>query len=386
MLMAIALKEVTDKKALRQFIYLPQQLYESSATWVPPIYAEERKFHDPKHNPALAYSEVVRVLGYANGKPVGRIMGIINRKYNEQRRERTGRFFNLDCVEDAAVSHAMLAFIERWAAERGMDKLIGPFGFSDKDPQGLQIEGFDQLAVIATPSNPPYLQALVEQDGYVKELDCVSYKLPIPDQLPTFYEKVHWRVIRNHKLKLLEFKSKKQIKRYIVPALQLVNEAYAPLFGFVPMSEREMKRLAAQYMPILDPAFMKLTTNEHGDMIGFVVALPDMSRGIQKAKGRLFPFGSLRLLAAARKTRQLDVVLGAIKQEYRGMGVDALLGKALIQTAINRGFEFMDSHLVLETNTRMRAEYERLGGKVYKRYRVFGKSLSRVAKAPAFAP
>ena len=373
--MAISLKEVASKKELREYIYLPQRLHKSCANWVPPIYAEEWKFHDPKHNPALAHSDVVKFVAYANGKPVGRIMGIINKRYNEQRQEKTARFYNLDCVEDSAVSHALLAFVERWAREEGMDRLIGPFGFSDKDPQGLQIEGFDQLAVIAAPSNPRYLQGLVEKEGYTKEVDCVSYKLPIPQQFPAFYEKVHRRVMRNHKLALMEFKSKRQIKPYIVPALRLVNETYAPLFGFVPMNEPEMKRLANQYMPILHPAFMKLATNAEGEMVGFLVALPDMSRGMQKAKGRLLPFGFLHMLAAASKTKQLDVVLGAIEQEYRGIGVDVLLGKALIQTAMDRGFEFMDSHLVLETNTRMRAEYENLGGKIYKRYRVFGKDL-----------
>ena len=302
-------------------------------------------------------------------------MGIINRRYNEQRQEKTARFFNFDCVDDQAVSHALLGFIEQWAAERGMSKLIGPFGFSDKDPQGLQIAGFEHLAVIAAPSNPPYLQWLIENEGYTKELDCISYRTPIPRQLAALYEKIYRRITRNHKLELVEFKSKRQIRRYVVPALRLVNETYAPLFGFVPMSEPEMKRLAAQYMPILDPAFMKLVTTAEGAMVGFLIALPDMSRGIQKAKGRLFPFGFLHMLAAARKTRQLDVVLGAIKHKFRGIGVDVMLAKALIQTAIDRGFEFMDSHLVLETNARMRAEYENLGGEIYKRYRVFRKDL-----------
>ncbi|MEP7071690.1 MAG: hypothetical protein ABI839_04835 [Verrucomicrobiota bacterium] len=372
---AIVLKEVADKKALRQYIYLTQNLYRSFANWVPPLYAEERKFHQPTHNPALAYSDTIRVLAYMGERPVGRIMGIINRKYNERRQEKTGRFFNFDCIENQAVAHVLVAFVEKWAAEKGMDRLIGPFGFSDKDPQGLQIEGFDHLAVIATPSHPPYLKTLVEGEGYVKELDCVSFKLPLPHQFPVVYEKVIRRLTRNQKFQLQEFTSKRDVKKYIVPALRLVNEAYAPLFGFVAMSETEMKRLAAQYMPILDPAFMKSVTNKEGEMVGFVVALPDMSRGIQRAKGRLFPFGFLRLLAAAKKTKQLDVVLGAVKERYRGVGVDVLLGTALIRTAIQRGFDFMDSHLVLETNTKMQAEYASLGGEIYKRYRIFGKRL-----------
>ena len=138
---------------------------------------------------------------------------------------------------------------------------------------------------------------------------------------------------------------------------------------------QEMKRLAAQYMPVLDPNFLKLVTNMEDQIVGFILGLPDMSRGIQKAKGRIYPFGFLYMLAAARKTKQLNLVLGAIKQEFRGIGVNILLGKALLQTALERGFEFLDSHLVLESNTLMCAEYEKIGGEVYKRYRIFQKSL-----------
>jgi len=371
----VLLQEITDEKALRQYIYLPQQLYKSLVTWVPPIYADEWKFHDPAQNPALAYSEVLRVLAHRDGEPVGRIMGIINRKHNEAHQEKTARFFNLDCINDRTVSQALIHFIEQWAREKGMDKLIGPFGFSDKDPQGLQIEGFEHLPVIATPANPPYLQSLVEAEGYTKDVDCVSYKAPVPRELPALYEKVQRRLLRNQKLKLIEFKNKRQLKPYIVPILRLVNEAYRPIFGFVPMSEPEMKRLAAQYMPVLDPGFLKLVTNMEDQIVGFILGLPDMSRGIQKAKGRIYPFGFLYMLAAARKTKQLNLVLGAIKQEFRGIGVNILLGKALLQTALERGFEFLDSHLVLESNTLMCAEYEKIGGEVYKRYRIFQKSL-----------
>jgi GNAT superfamily N-acetyltransferase len=371
----ILLREVTEKQALRQYIYLPQQLYKSLATWVPPIYADEWKFHDPEKNPALAYSETVKTLAYRDGEPVGRIMGIINRKYNEEHQEKTARFFHLDCIDDGAVSQALIRFVERWAREKGMDKLIGPFGFSDKDPQGVQIEGFEYLAVIAAPNSPPYLQALVEAEGYTKEVDCVSYQAPVPRALPAVYEKVNRRLLRNQKLKVVEFKTKRQMKPYIVPVLRLVNETFTPIFGFVPMSEQEMKRLAAQYMPVLDPDFLKLVTDTKDQIVGFILGIPDMSRGIQKAKGRIFPFGFLYMLAAARKSRQLNLLIGAIKQEFRGIGVNILLGTAIFQAAARRGFEFLDSHLVLESNTLMRAEYEKIGGHVYKRYRVFQKSL-----------
>ena len=378
---SITLEVVADKKSLRRYLHLPQRLYRSYPNWVPPIYADEWKFHDLKTNPALAYSEVKRWLATRDGEPVGRIMGIINRRYNEQAGETTGRFFNFDCLEDQSVAHALLRAAEDWAAARGMTRLIGPFGFSDKDPQGLQIEGFEHLPVIAAPANPPHLPRLMEAEGYQKERDALSYKLPVAAEGPPLYEKVYQRILRKGVLRLVEFESKRELRPYIVPALRLVNETYAPIFGFVPMSEPEMQRLAAQYMPVLDPAFLKLVENEEGEMVGFVVAIPDMSRGIQKARGRLFPFGFLHLLAAAKKTRQLNAMLGAVKPGYRSRGVTVLLGKALTRSALARGFEFIDSHLVLEENQRMQAEYENIGGTVYKRYRIYQKALVRPGTA-----
>ncbi len=368
---------MADKKSLRRYLHLPQRLYRSYPNWVPPIYADERKFHDPKQNAALADAEMKRWMATRAGEPVGRIMGIINRRYNEQAGETTGRFFNFDCLDDQPVAHALLGAVEGWTVEQGMTRLIGPFGFSDKDPQGLQVEGFEHLPVIAAPANPPYLPRLVEAEGYEKERDALSYKLPVVAEGPPLYEKVYQRILRKGALRLVEFERKRELRPYIVPALRLVNETYAPIFGFVPMTEPEMQRLAAQYMPVLDPAFLKLVENQEGEMIGFIVAIPDMSKGIQGARGNLFPFGFLHLLAAARKTRQLNAMIGAIKPGYRSRGVNVLLGKALTRSALARGFEFIDSHLVLEENQRMQAEYENLGGTVYKRYRIYQKALVR---------
>jgi GNAT superfamily N-acetyltransferase len=372
----IKLHEVTDRRALRRYIHLPRQLYRDYPNWVPPIYVDEWRFHDPKRNTALGYCETVRILAFADGKPVGRIMGIINSRHNAHHGEATARFFNLDCINDAEVSHRLINFIERWARERKMERLIGPFGFSDKDPQGLQIEGFEHLPVIATPTNPPYLPALVEREGYSKRLDCVSYKLPITEDLPPLHRKLLTRVTRHYKFRVLEFKKKKDLKPYVVPVFRLMNETYASIFGFTAMSENEMQALARQYMPVLDADFVKLVKNVKDELIGFFVGLPDMSRGLQKARGKLWPFGFLHLLAAAKRTKQLDLVLGAVKEEYRGLGVHLMLGDALCRAAWKRGFRWADSHLVLETNKLMCAEYENGGGQLYKRYRIYHKRLT----------
>ncbi len=374
--LTINIQEVNSKSALRDYIFLPAKLYRDQPNWVPPIYMDEWKFHDPKHNPSLGKATVIRLLASRGNVLVGRVMGIINHKYNETHGEKAARFFQLDCINDQAVTKALLDAVYAWAQKESMQQLIGPFGFSDKDPQGLQIEGLEHLPVIATATNPYYLQSLVEGEGFVKHLDCVSFKVVVPNTIPALYLKVMERIKKNSQVQLLEFKTKKALKPYIVPVFRLVNETYSDLFGFVPMTEEEMKRMAAQYLPILDPAFVKLVLNQDQELIAFVVAMPDMSLGIQKAKGKLFPFGFIQILLAAKKSKQLDLLLGAVRNDYRSIGLTALMGTALLQTAIERGFELMDSHLVLESNQAMCAEYQRIGGEIYKRYRVYKKPIA----------
>jgi GNAT superfamily N-acetyltransferase len=374
--MDLRLQEVVGRRQLKAYIFLPRILYARHPKWVPPLYADEWNFHDPRHNSALAYSAVIRLLAFHDQTPVGRIMGIINRKYNEQHREKTARFFNLDCIDDGVVVAVLLRAVETWSRQQGADTVIGPYGFSDKDPQGLQIEGFDHLPVIATPSNPPFLQKWVEAQGYGKRVECISYRFEVPKSLPPLFEKIYDRLHRQADFQLIEFKNKRKLKPFIAPVFRLVNETYAPLFGFVPMSEAEIQKFAAQYLPVLDPEFVKVVTSVDDEIVAFIVAMPDMSPGLQRARGKLFPFGFIHILRAMKKTKQLNLLLGAVSPKHRGKGITVMLGKALFETAIQRGLELVDSHLVLETNLSMRAECEHLGGTIYKRYRIYQKRLS----------
>jgi len=374
--MPLELKAVNSKALLKEYIYLCKNIYQRETRWVPPFYEDEWAFHDPTKNKTLEHCETMRMIAYQDGKAVGRIMGIIHHPYNKLHQEKTARFFNLDCINNQNVANTLINAVETWALSKGMNKVIGPFGFSDKDPQGLQIEGLNYLPVLATPANPAYLPNLVVEEGYTKEVDCVSYQMPIPREVPLLYTKVSDRIKRNNTLQLIEFTSKRALKPYIIPVLRLVNETYAPLFGFAPMSEEEMKKFADQYVPVLDPEFVKVVVNTHQDVVAFVVAMPDMSAGIQKAKGKLFPFGFIFVLNAMRKSKQLNLMLGAVKNGYRGNGISALIGKAMIESANKRGLEIMDSHLILEHNYTMRGECEKLNGQVCKRFRIFSKNLS----------
>ena len=373
--MSISIKEVFTKSELKEFIFLPEKIHAGDSRWLPPIYSDEWKFYNPKYNKTFSLCDTVLLLAFDGSKPVGRVMGIINSAYNRLKQEKTARFFNLECYNDQSVALALLAWVEKWALSKGMKNIIGPFGFSDKDPQGIQIEGFDHVPVIATASNFPYLKDRIEGAGYQKKFDCLVYKLDIPDEVPQQYIRVAERINKGRDIRLIEFNNRRQLKPYIVPVLRLVNETYKSIYGFAEMDESEMQELAAKYLPILDPFFTKVIIDRENKPLAFIVASPDMSRGIQKAKGRLFPFGFIHILSSLKKSKQLDLFLGAVKDPEKNKGLIALLGVAIFQSAGKRKMEYIDSHLILESNKAMRAVMERMNAKVYKRYRVFSKDL-----------
>jgi MFS family permease len=373
---AIEIKEVKTRKELRTFIYLPEKIRDGHPCWVPPVYFDEKRYFDPKKNKAFSYSDVVLLLAYRGGEVVGRVMGIINRRFNERGKASVARFSNLETREDHETVHALIGAVEDWARRKGMTKIIGPYGFSDQDPEGFVIEGFKNRATIATYYNEEWMPRLIEREGYSKDIDYFVYKIEVPAELPEFARKIFERVQKRGRFELLEFKNKKELKPWIRSILGLMNECYANgnIYGYTPLDEKEMDDLAGRYLPVIDPRFVKAALKDH-ELVGFIVGMPDLTEGIQKAKGRLFPFGYLKILRAAKKTKQLDLLLGAIKDGHRSMGLDVMLGTSMIVSAIEAGMEIMDSHHEMEENVQMRGEMERMGGKVYKKFRVYQKTL-----------
>jgi hypothetical protein len=372
--MDVQVKTVTRREDLRKFIYLPETIHRDHAKWVPPIYADERRYFDPRKNLAFTYCDAVLGLAYRGPRLAGRVMGAVNRRYNELRGERHARFSCLECFEDEEVAHALLDYVEEWARGRGMDKIVGPLGFTEQDPEGFLVEGFEHEPTIATYYNFEYIPGFLESGGYAKEMDYVVYKVDLRDELPAFYQKIYNRVLASGIYRLTEFKRRKELKRYILPILGLMNETFRDLYGFAALDEAEMKSLAKQYLPVIDPRFVKIVTRDE-QVVAFVIGIPNMSEGIRRAKGRLFPLGIIHILRAAKKARQLDLLVGGVRQEDRGKGLDVLMGTAMMRYARDAGFTHLDSHHEMETNVKVRAEMERLGGELYKRYRIFQKAL-----------
>lgn len=373
--MSVEIREVQTKKEKKLFIYFPEKLYEERyPQWVHPIYQSEFEFFDPKKNGAWGYSEGALFLAWRDGEPVGRIMALVNHKVNKFRAEDSARFGFFDSVDDQEVASALLGAAEDWARSKGADRIVGPLGFTDLDPEGILIEGHEHRATIATWWHPPYTSRLVEAAGYEKETDWVTYLVGISQPLPPIYEKIARRLTSRSDYRLQEFKKRKELRPFIEPVFSLINEAYQHLYGFAPLESDEIRKIAADYLPILDPRFAKVVTLDE-EVVGFAIGIPDMTEGIRAARGRLFPFGIFKILGAAKRTTQLDMLLGAIKEEHRGKGLDVLMANALYRSAREAGMTHSDSHHELESNLRMRAEMEKLGGRLYKRHRVYYKEL-----------
>jgi hypothetical protein len=370
----ILVKEVLTRQELREFIYLPASVHKDDPDWLPPIYNDEWILFDRKKNKSYKYTDTIFYLAYRDKKAVGRIMGLVNNRYNNIKGELNGRFCFMECFDDKAVARALLSKVEEWVKSKGMIKIVGPLGFSDKDPQGFQIEGFDLPYLFTAATNSPYLPAMMESLGYSKEVDLVNYNIPMPDQIPPLYLKAFERFSRNGEYEIIEFRSKKEIKPFIIPILELMNQTFSEIYGFVPLNDPEKVEFANRYLPILNPEFVKVV-RAGDEYAGFIIALPDMTKGIIAAKGKLFPFGLFRILGEMKKSKKLMLMLGGIKKEFRGQGIDVLMAVKMLNSAKNNKMSLIDSHLILENNTRMRAECDRMNGKIVKRFRIYQKQL-----------
>jgi len=374
--MAVEIREIASRKDLKTFIDLPEKIHAGHENWVYPLYTDDWKYFDPKKNKAFAYCDTVLLLAFKDGRPVGRAMGIINHRYNEHRGEKTARFGYLETYEDKEVFRAILGRIEDWARAKGMTKIVGPYGFSDQDPEGYLIEGFEHRATIATYHNFEWVPRWLEAEGYAKDNDWFVYKLAVPKEMPEFYKRIYERAMRRGTFEIIEFKTRKEIKPWIRRVLGLMNETYMTgnIYGFAPLEEHEMDDLAKRFLPIVDPRFVKVVAKD-GEVLAFIIAMPDMTEGINRARGRLFPFGFIHVLRAAKRTKQLDLLLGAVKESCRGQGLDVLMGVKVLQSASEAGMDKIDTHHEMEANVKVRAVMERMGGVVYKKFRAFQKPL-----------
>ncbi len=371
----IQLIEVKSKKDLKTFIHLPFIIHKNHKEWLPPLISDEWKVFDKTKNHSFEHCDTIMFLASKNNKVVGRIMGIINHTYNTGNREKNVRFFGLECYDDSTVYDALMYAVKDWGKQKGMDTIIGPLGFSDKDPQGFLIEGFnDPITVMVTNPSFEYMISHTERNGFKKKLDVFQYRAQIPEKTPEIYTKIADRVKRRG-FKVLEFKKSKHVRPYVKPVFDLINATYKDIYGFAPLAEIESKEFSERFLPLLKPQYIKIVVDTSDNVVAFVVAMPDISNGFKKAKGKLFPFGFIHILRAFKQTNQLNLLLGCVSEELQNSGLIALMAQSMYKSAKENGLTVLDSHLILEDNKKMRAVMERMDHKIYKKYRIFEKAL-----------
>ena len=375
--MAITIKKVETSKELKQFIRFNYEMYKDNPYSVPDLYDDMLNTFSRNKNAAFEFCEADYFLAYKDGKPVGRVAAIMNNRANETWNKKEVRFGWIDFIDDAEVSDALLKTVEAWGKERGATEIVGPLGFTDFDAEGMLVEGFDQLSTMATIYNYPYYPEHMVKHGYEKDADWVEFKIYIPDAIPDKHKRISEIIMRKYGLKIVKCTSK-DIKKYGQAIFDLMNEAYSQLYGYSALSPRQIKQYIKMFLPILDLRMVTLVVDSEDQVIAAGISMPSLSEALQKAKGRLLPFGwyhLLKVIFLKKYPKVLDLLLVAVKPEYQNKGVNALLFYDLIPVYQKIGFEYAESNPELELNDKVQAQWEYFKTEQHKRRRCFKKEI-----------
>lgn len=376
--MSVNIVKVETRKQLKNFIKFGYELYKNSPYYVPELYSDLMNTLRRDRNAAFEFCEADYFLAYRDGKIAGRIAVIINSRANEKWNTKAARFGWVDFIDDKEVVDALFETAEKWAREHGMNELQGPLGFTDFDPEGMLVEGFDRLGTMATIYNYPYYPEHMKRLGFVKDVDWIEYLMFVPEQNWDKAVRVSAIVQRKYKLSYVETKSRAELARkYGKAVFQLLNESYSELYGFVPLSEKQIDQFIKLYLPFVDLRLISLVVDQDDNLVAVGISIYSLAEALRKAKGRLFPFGWWHLLKALfiKPPKRLDFLLVAVKPEYQSKGVFAMLFSKLLANFIEMKLVDVESNPELEDNKKMLSQWDDFDKDQHKRRRAFKKSL-----------
>ncbi len=373
--MSIEIKEVLTKDDLKKFVKFPFKLYKDNQYWAPPFLKDEIKTLSSDINPAFEYCKSKYWLAYKDGEIAGRIAAIINNTLIEKWNVRKARFGWIDFIDDNEVSKVLLNTAEVWARENGLESIEGPMGFTDLDEEGMLVEGFEEQGSYPMIYNYPYYPGHLERLGYKKEVDWLEFEIKVPDEIPEKIVRVNNLILKRSKLRLLDAKKAKAYKPYIPGFWNIIEEAYADIFGAIPFTEKQKEFYTEQYFGFLIPEYSKFIINEKDEVVAVGLAFPSFTKALRKAKGRLFPFGVFHMLYAIKHPEKLDFYLIGVKKEYIGHGVISIMMNEINKNAIKNGIKFCETSGELEDNKAVQDMWRHYEHRQHKRRRCFIKTL-----------
>lgn len=376
--MAVQIKTASSAKEMKAFVRFANNLYKGNEYYVPCMPADDLNTLDRSRNGAFDFCEAEYYLAYKDGNLVGRVAAIVNHKANEAWKVKQVRFGWFDFIDDMEVSGALLDKVVEFGKARGMKQVVGPLGFTDFDPEGMLVEGFDRLCTMALIYNYPYYPEHMKKHGYYKETGWVEYRITIPQELPERHRKIAQLVQERNKLKVRKL-TRSQIKKenYGQKLFELINETYCVLYGYSLLSPKQIDQYVDLYLGLLDLKMVTFIENEEGQLIAAGVSMPSLSKALQKCNGELFPTGWYHLLKAMywKKPDTLDLLLIGVKPEYQHKGINALLFVDLFENYKKMGFKYAETNANLETNAAVQAMWEPFEKELHKRRWVFGKDI-----------
>lgn len=374
--MSIEIKKVSSKKELKEFINFPLRLYKDNPYYIPSLTFDEKNTFNHKKNPAFDFCEADCFLAIRDGETVGRIAAILNKDTNKWWNQEHARFGWFDVIDDLEVTRALISTAEKWAKDKGMKSLKGPLGFCDLDHEGMLVEGFDQLGTFATIYNYPYYPEHLEKLGYKKDIDWKEFKIKIPKEVPERYIRMSELLAEKYELRTVKFKSAKDmVKQYGKKIFKLWNETYNVLYGFAPLTERQVDYYIKIYLSLVRADLVSIVVNKDDDVIGMGITIPSLSKAFQKANGRLLPTGFVHLLKALKKNDMVDFYLMGIHPDYQGKGINSLIVADLLSRFINNGYIFAESNPELEYNNKIQTLWSEFDPINHKTRRVYIKEL-----------
>jgi len=371
----ITVKEVTTKKGLKTFVKFPFSLYKDSKYWVPPIIKQELETFNKDKNPIFKDAEARFFLAYKDNEVVGRIAAIVNWLEINKQQIKKMRFGWFDFIDDKAVSKALLETIENIGRSHKLEYAEGPVGFSNLDKVGVMTEGFDSIAPMITWYNHPYYANHYETHGYVIEKEYSESKFPFKNVNPETFSKAQDLIKRRYKLRALKFTKTEEVMPYADKMFDLFNESYASLSSFVEITDIQKEYFKKKFISFVNPEYIKFVVDENDKLIGFAIVMPRFAEALQKAKGKLFPFGFRHILKAKKNSKDVIFYLIGIHPEYQNKGVHAVIFNEYYETFTKKGIKTCYRTPELEDNEAIHKIWKHFSPTVYKRRKTFRKDL-----------